>query len=178
MAPDVIGLPAPVSPAPRRTRRAVTAAAVFGVVAVTALVWAVLGAPTPHDPATEAEARAYLDKAIRAGLARDFRALCDLNGSVFNCETDLDSRDRATVPTAAPTSIEAFYAKAKGGNETPGWVLTVQGRNGQGLPYKTEVMVFKDHEGKLTAINIVWWSGNRIVLDGGEVQTPDFVPAS
>lgn len=156
------------------------AAVVFGLTVAGIVAWGFLGAPRPGSstPVTEAEARAYLDKAIAAGLARDFRTLCRLNGSTFNCETDLDSRDRATVPTAAPTSVDAFYAKAGGGNQTPGWVLTVRGRNGLGVPYKTEVMIFRDHEAHLKAINIVWWSGNGIVLDGGEVQTPDYVPPS
>lgn len=168
----MLGLAEPTTPLRRRlsARRAVVALGA-AVVAAT-LVWLYLGSPIPSKPVTEAEARAYLDKAVRAGLARDFRTLCRLNGAAYNCETDLASGARATAPTAGPDSVDAFYAKAEGGNETPGWVLTVRGRDGLGSAYKTEVMVFRDHEAHLKAINIVWWSGNRLVLDGGEVQRP------
>ena len=179
MTPGVLGLSAPAPPTRRRHRAPIAAAIVIGVVVAATLIWGVLGSPVPSKPVTEAEARAYLDKAIQAGLARDFQTLCRLNGSTFNCEIDLDRGGaRETSPDVPPSSVNAFYAEADADTDTPGWVLTVRGRNARDEAYTTEVMVFRDHEGHLKAINIVWWSGNRLVVNDTGVQTPDSTPSA
>ncbi|MGH9003277.1 MAG: hypothetical protein ACRDYV_09125, partial [Acidimicrobiia bacterium] len=72
-------------------------------------------------PVTAAEAGRYLDRIVTAAQARDFDALCGLNGYVGNCRTQLDQgcdetpfdADRisctTTVPDAAPTIAATRY---------------------------------------------------------------------
>lgn len=163
------------SPAVRQVRHRVLG---VGLVAMLlAVAWLVLYEPfASHEPVTEAEARAFLSRAVDVGRARDFDALCRLNGSVENCEFDLDQGARETVPETPPTSVAAHYAPKGNGNDTPGWVLTVRGRDGRGQPYDTEVMVFRDDDGDLTAVNVVWWSGARLIVGDDPIQSAE--PAS
>jgi hypothetical protein len=139
---------------------------VLATVAVTGtllVVSVVADRPSTTPPFPESEARAYLDRAIALGLARDYTALCALNGSTYNCERTLDAGRRETVPAQRPTSVSAFYVPKGNGHDTGGWVLTVRGRDGTGKAYRTQVMVFEDDRA-LTAINIVWWSNARLLL--------------
>lgn len=117
-------------------------------------------------PVTEGEARAYLDRMIAAGLAGDVDAVCGYNGAPSNCYALLENNP-ATVPKEPPTSITATY-EGDGADESSGWVFTVRGRDGRGLPYRTEVMVFRDHEGNLKAINAAWWTSAQVVSDPDE----------
>jgi len=121
------------------------------------------------DPVREAEARAFLDRAVEAGISRDFDALCRLNGAQTNCEWTLE-QVRDVVPSERPGSIKAQYIPTGPGVDVPGWMFTVTGRDGRGTSYETEIMVFREGS-HLKAINIVWWSGARLVLNDVERQT-------
>jgi len=174
MTHGVLGLDEPATTTRRRVTRGLVPTVIATVAVFVATFFLAFGGPSRSTaPVTEAEARAHLDRAVRAALAHDFDGMCALNGSVFNCRTDLDAGDRDTVPTAAPTTVAARYTEKQSDDGTPGWILTVTGQNGRGKPYSTEVMVFRDHEGNLAAINIVWWSGNRLVLGDSNEQKPD-----
>lgn len=130
--------------------------------------------PSMSEPVTEAEARGFLRRAVDAGLAGDFDALCDLSGARHNCEVNLEEGGADAPPDEPPSSVTARYVAVGNGVETPGWVLTVQGREGRGLHYTTQVMVFRDEDNLLKGTNVVWWSGARLILggDGAEVGDP------
>ncbi|HWL37677.1 MAG TPA: hypothetical protein VNQ77_15935 [Frankiaceae bacterium] len=127
---------------------------------------------------TEAEARAFLDTAIDVGLAGDYRALCAMNGSVSNCELTLDVNPLHPPATTRPESITGHHVGAGDGNDTAGWVFTVEGRAGDGMRYATEVMVFRDHEDRLKGTNLVWWSGARLVVGDGAEDVIETAPTS
>lgn len=179
MTHGVLGLDPDRSSGAGRDRRRSVGIGVALLVVLLALAWLVVREPfAASKPVTEAEARAFLDRAVGLGRARDFEGLCALNGSVANCEFTLDQGARETVPDEKPTSVHAYFAPEGDGNDTPGWVLTVRGRDGRGQSYDTQVMVFRDDEGDLTAINIVWWSGARLIVGDDPIQsaapvTPD-----
>jgi hypothetical protein len=131
------------------------------VVAVALLVRG--GADGGGAAVSEAEARAFLDGLVDAGLAGDFDRLCAGNGSEFNCRMSLDGGSSGTVPDEPPSSVIATFVPAGPDVDIPGWLLTVRGRNGLGVTYTTELVVFReDDTGDLAAINAVWWSGDRI----------------
>lgn len=129
--------------------------------------------PLTLEPVTEAEARGFLRRAVDAGLAGDFDALCDLSGARRNCEVNLEQGGADAPPDQPPTSVDARYVEVGGGVETPGWVLTVKGREGRGLAYTTQVMVFRDEDNALKGINVVWWSGARLILGGDGTEEGD-----
>lgn len=108
-------------------------------------------------PVTEAEARAYLDKIVAAAEARDFDRMCRLNGAVSNCETQLQLAGRDTVPAEPPRVTGSRYHPKKPGG-TAGRVLILEGIDGRGKPYRTEVFVFRENRYNFKAINAVYWS--------------------
>ena len=66
------------------------------------------------------------------------------------------------MPKAPPESVTARFRPKGPGQDIASWLLVVEGRNGLAQPYRTELLVFRDHEGHLKAINVVWWSGNGV----------------
>ena len=115
-------------------------------------------------PVSEAEARAFFDQVVAAARARDWDKLCGLNGAPPNCEIDLDSpfqklRDR--LPPDPPTIVETRFHEAQSADGSTGRILVVEGIDGRGRPYRTEVMVSR-YEGKLEGTNVVYWSSNEI----------------
>ncbi len=136
------------------------------------VAWRVTAPAAAAAPIPAAAARQYLDRAVAAALAPDEEALCALNGARLNCLTMLDDGARRRWPDTAPATVAARYVRESDQDNT-GWVFTVAGTDGAGEAYTTEVFVFRS-EGALTAINIVWWSGARLVLedDGTSVESP------
>ena len=127
-------------------------------------------------PVTEAEARAYLNRIVAAGRARDFDGVCDLNGSVLSCRRILGIRGmRAALPSDAPTVTGTrYYPKQRGG--TAGRVLFVEGTTSCGKPYRTEVFVFRENRFHFKAINAVYWSNDT--FGTGPELTPPASPVS
>jgi hypothetical protein len=127
-------------------------------------------------PVTEAEARRYIDRIVAAAQARDFDAVCKLNGSVGNCRDQLrkgcDDTPFApdptlctqTVPEEAPTIVSSRYHE-KGPGGTAGRILALAGTDRLGRAYKSEVMVFRESRSSFKAINAVYWS-NSYILEG------------
>lgn len=151
---------------PRGTRVKVWAA--IGLVIVFALigVFTLLGGGggDSEKPVSEAEARAFFDQVVAAGRARDFDKLCSLNGAPPNCYFALDSpfqKLRDTVPPDPPTIVETRFHEKSSADGSTGRVLVVEGTDGRGRPYRTEVMVSR-YEGKLEGTNVVYWSGHEI----------------
>jgi hypothetical protein len=116
------------------------------------------------EPVSEAEARAFFDQVVAAARARDFDKLCSLNGAPPNCYFALDSpfqKLRDTVPPDPPTIVETRFHEKDSADGSTGRVLVVEGTDGRGRPYRTEVMVSR-YEGKLEGANVVYWSGHEI----------------
>jgi hypothetical protein len=145
---------------------ALVAAALLGV-----WWWSASGAETP---VSEAEARRYLDRMVAAARAKDFEALCHLNGAVLNCERQLDTACdpstalpaiscKDTVPHEPPTVVATRNSPGDG---YAGRALVVGGVDGAGKPYETEVLVFRENRRSVKAVNAVYWSGARIIEDG------------
>lgn len=129
-------------------------------------------------PVSEAEARAHLAKLVAAGQARDFDQLCSLAGAVLNCRRLLDHAGRDAVPPDAPAVVSATYHEASDNGGTPGWVLVVEGTDGKGKPYQTEVLVFRDDENRVVATNAVYWSNFKVYFGDPNGETsPDVVGA-
>jgi hypothetical protein len=150
---------------PRGKRRKAWAAIGLGiVVALSGAVILLGGDGDSEKPVSEAEARAFLDQAVAAARARDWDKLCSLNGAPPNCRFDLDSpfqKLRETVPPDPPTIVETRFHEEQSEDGSAGRILVVEGTDGRGRPYRTEVMVSR-YEGKLEGTNIVYWSSNEI----------------
>ena len=127
-------------------------------------------------PVTEAEARRFLGQIVAAAQAKDFEAVCDLNGSVGNCRDQLrkgcDDTPfgpdpivcTETVPPEPPTVASTRYHE-KGPGGTAGRILVLTGTDGIGRPYKSELMVFRENRHRFKAINAVYWS-NSYIFEG------------
>jgi hypothetical protein len=150
---------------PHSPRLKVWAAVGLAVVALPAM-FAVLGGGGggSENTPSEAEARAFFDRVVAAARARDFDKLCGLNGAPPNCYADLDSpfqKLRDTVPPDPPRIVGTRFHEKQSADGSTGRVLVVEGADGRGRPYRTEVMVSR-YEGKLEGTNVVYWSGHEI----------------
>lgn len=121
-------------------------------------------------PVTEAEARAYLDRIVAAAQSRDFEAMCRLNGAVMNCEAQLRLAGMDALPTEPPRVTGTRYHRKEPGG-TAGRVLVVEGIDGRGKSYRTEVFVFRENRYDFKAINAVYWSNFRFIED--DTVSPD-----
>ena len=121
-----------------------------------AVFWPRGGSELPR--VTEAEARAHLARIVAAGRAHDFAALCALNGAVNNCRRQLDLVGTDAVPSEPPRVVGSRFHDKEAPDDTPTFVLIVEGIDGKGKRYHTEVGVFWEERGVLKAINAVYWS--------------------
>ena len=129
-------------------------------------------APSFGPVATEAEARAFLDRAVELAMAGDFAGLCAIGGG--NCEHFLEDAGR-DVPAQPPTSVGIRHPDQTE-RSAGGVVLELCGTHDSGEPYYSEMLVFRDLVrtgglGGLHAIEPIYWSGMLIADDltvGGE----------
>ena len=137
-------------------------------------------------PVSDAAARRYFAQIVNAAMAKDFDALCRLNGSVGTCEFELNYICRnpdtsgplqqtkeelerncsLSVPTEPP-EIAASRHLPRQGDSTGGRILVVRGVDGWGDPYETEVLIFRDKR-SYKAIHAVFWTGDKF----DELKTP------
>lgn len=114
-------------------------------------------------PVTEQAARDLLAQAIDHTLAGDFQSLCGMANRSM-CESDLKNGAQASVPKQAPKiacSYEIPDLVSERGRSLGGRVLVVDGVDGTGRRFVTEVLVFHDGS-RLIATNAVWWTGRGI----------------
>jgi hypothetical protein len=143
----------------------------LGGLVVVSLAAAVVWPRRSGPPAvTEAEARAYLRQIVAAGLAHDFTTLCSLNGAVSNCQTQLDLAGRDAVPPQPPNVVGSRYDPKDSKDDTPAMILVVDGIDGRGKPYRTEVAVFREDRDHFKAINAVYWSNFKILGPDGQTS--------
>lgn len=143
-----------------------------GTVAAVVVLLGAWFATRPGSTVTEGQARAYFDRIVAAARTGDFDAMCNLNGAPPNCQLMLDVAGRDRVPADPPRVSRARYASEL---DTPGWLLVVEGLDGRARPYSTQVLIFRDDEGELKAINAVYWSG-ATVSDGSGPSSPSHSP--
>lgn len=95
-----------------------------------------------------------------AAQARDLERVCHLNGAYLNCRRTMDyAGGTGAVPSEPPVVTGTrYHPKEPGG--TAGRVLVVEGKDGLGRPYRTEVFVFRENRFHFKAINAVYWSGS------------------
>ncbi len=130
------------------------------------------------DPPTSDEAQAFLDELVVLAQQGDFAGLCDLAGD-GNCERKLDEAGRDRVPAAAPrVERSELLPTTAAGDQTSvgGRVVVLSGVDALGAPYESEMLVFRDREGTMRAINPAYWGGYRIGRDaaaaGSKAATP------
>jgi hypothetical protein len=138
--------------------------AVAGAVLIGAVGWLALadrGGGDSGETVSEAEARAFLDRIVAAAQARDWVALCGLSGARPNCEYDLDQIGRDRLPPERPSVVETRFHEKQTEDGSTGRVLVVEGTDGRGRRYRTEVMVQR-YDGHLEGVNVVYWSNSEV----------------
>ncbi|MEX0761348.1 MAG: hypothetical protein WD208_08515 [Dehalococcoidia bacterium] len=111
------------------------------------------------------EASAILESAHDSSVQQDLEALCDLGGSVLNCERAWrDLGEWAAVspgasPTVASSRVLPDQDLGNGSVSRGGRLLVVEGTDGLGREFSTDFLVFDSSGGKLVALNPVYWSG-------------------
>src|SRR2546425_4063514 len=132
-------------------------------------------------PVSDAAARRYFDRIVAAAQAKDFQALCRLNGTVGTCREELrvycpdgfgsgpgpsfpqgaslEEACRQSVPPDPPTVVSSRYQPSKDGY-VGGRILLVRGTDGRGKPYETEGMIFRDRRTS-KATHAVFWAGGK-----------------
>ena len=143
-----------------------------------AVAWTV-GQAHPAPPPSEAQARAALDEAVAFARAGDFTNLCAMGG--LDCQEILDEAGRAAVPDAPPTVYASRVVEPSqlpGGDwDVGGRVLAVCGTDGQGRPYRGEVIVFQDGA-TMRMIEPVYWSGTSSGSSASPVTPASPLPSS
>ena len=132
-------------------------------------------------PVSDGAARTYFERIVAAAEAKDFDALCRLNGSVSTCEFELrgvcpedfgsgpapsfpqgealKQACRESVPPKPPEIVSSRDQPGRDGY-TGGRILVVRGTDGRGKPYETEVLIFRDKR-SYKAIHAVFWSNDK-----------------
>lgn len=113
------------------------------------------------DVPTETEARAYFDRIVVAAMADDFDQLCALNGAEFNCRQQLEMAGEGSRPPEPPAVVGSRVHEKQFSDGTPGRILIVEGTNGLGKSYRSEVLVFREGS-DLEATNAVFWDNGEI----------------
>jgi hypothetical protein len=113
-------------------------------------------------PPSEAGARALLDSIVAAGRRADFEALCGFGDA--NCLDILAMAGRDRLPPQAPLVAGSWVLPPRDGREG-GLVLQLCGVDAAGTAYATEMLV-QPGQGRLIAIQPVYWSGLRVPRDG------------
>ena len=118
--------------------------------------------PGPAPPPRVADATRFLDVIIEAGMARDWERLCA--NATGTCEGELEGVEDL-APRTRPTiaAAEVHQPVVSGDARTSGGVLFVLcGRDAQGAPYESEVLVFDDAGRGLLAAAAVYWIGTEV----------------
>lgn len=131
-----------------------------------ALALAACTAQARPQPPSAAEAERFLDEVVRVARSGDLAALCDLGGG--SCDHFLDQAGARKVPPGAPSVIGGRTVDPTSNGpagRVAGHVLELCGTGTDGMPYYSEMLVFRDFHGELRAIEPAYWLGIRISHD-------------
>jgi hypothetical protein len=133
----------------------------------------------PAPPPSEDEARQYVAQAVRLAQAGEFERLCAMGAG--NCEEILDQAGRDNVPVDPPTIVRIYAVPnqrhADGSWSVGGQMVELCGTDLRGAEYRTQMLVFRDHSGRLISIEPIYWSGIRVITGGPSVTVPGSSPA-
>jgi hypothetical protein len=123
------------------------------------------GAPgEPAAPPSDAEAREHLATVVRLVATGDLTEVCRLASGT--CPMELENMDPAGVPRLAPVVVGSETVqptrRTDGSWDAGGLVLRLCGVDGTGAPYESEMLVFRNHDGRLISINTLYWLGAGI----------------
>jgi hypothetical protein len=114
--------------------------------------------PRPHP--TDAQARQFLSQILDIARTKDFKALC-WHGTA-QCADNVVSLDAAaTIPTTAPLVVGSRDVADANDNGTfyqGGRLLEVCGLDGEGTPYKANVLFFGT-DANFLAFEPYFWTG-------------------
>ncbi len=140
----------------------------FRPVALLALAVVACSAQPPIGAPTVDEALAFLDRLVTLAQKGDFETICSVAGD-GNCERKLDEAGRERVPPQPPT-VRSIWSvpTTSSGDQTSlgGLVLGMCGIDALGGRYESEMLVFRDGDGTLRAINPVYWGRYTIATRG------------
>jgi len=132
--------------------------------------------PTSAPPPTRDEALSFLAQIVALAQQGDFDALCSMAGD-GNCEFKLDDAGRDRVPSAAPTvwSIAGVPTTTNGDQTSLGGiVLGLCGIDALGRGFDSEMLVFRDTDTTMRAINPVYWGQDKVARgDRTSLGPPD-----
>ena len=133
--------------------------------------------PTP--PPTIAETQAFVAQMVRLAQAGEFEQLCKMGGG--NCERILATAGAENVPVDPPTVARIYVVPsvvhADGSWSQGGQMVEMCGNERSGAPYQTQMIVFRDREQGVIAIEPIYWSGLSISVDAEQPVGPATHPA-
>jgi hypothetical protein len=122
--------------------------------------------PFPPPP-TEPEARSFLDRVVAASRTGDMAAMCRVAGGGMCAEIAEQAGGADGVPGEAPLIAGVRSIAPTGttnGGSPGGWLLVLCGTDGFGNPYRTEMLVSRAPDGRLYAVNAVYWAGFKLAV--------------
>lgn len=127
------------------------------------------GSSAVRDPETITveEATTILNQAHEASIQHDLDSLCGLGGSVLSCETAWQNSGEWDAvsdeqPAVVGSSVLPERDLGNGNRDRGGRLIIVEGTDGFGRPYTTDFLVFDAGEGRLVALNPVYWTGVKV----------------
>ena len=103
------------------------------------------------------EAEAVLSNAVALAQAHDLTGLGVLaDDQSITLRTWQSTDEWTTLPADPPTIVDSYVQKAGGGR-----VLVLEGTDGLGNPYHSELMVFRS-DSRLIVANVLYWDNYRV----------------
>lgn len=150
------------------------AAAPWAAALLAVIMSACVAMPAAPTVPSDTQARDLLQRATTLAQQGRFDELCSLGGTA--CSKFLSAVGVTAVPKSSPTILKSepeFPQPVDQGQLTAaGRKLTVCGIDGNGRPYRTEMLVTW-RDGQLHLVEPIYWSGMTI---NGPQQTPTSPP--
>ncbi len=126
------------------------------------------------------EAIYVLDQSFESVRQRNLDALCELGGSVLSCERRWhNSGEWDSAPSSYPNLISSMILPdiemSNGTTSRGGRLLVLEGIDGYGDQYRSEILIFDEGGDNLVALNPVFWINTRIARsndDGSSIAKP------
>jgi len=137
---------------------------------------------SPPPPPSEAAALQHLRAIVGIVESGGLSTLCGLGGG--NCPGEVRDADAGAFPDEDPVVVRVSLipttSSADGTWNAGGRLLDLCGVDGHGRPYSSQMLVFREHTGRLVSINTLYWLGMGISTSpivGGQPSSPARCPA-